>query len=287
MVERDLALTVQRRLSWHQTPETRIGGPDDGARLIDRVGIATLFPASPEVPNLFHAYSGDPGATTDAGHDSPSGEVYSWRWTLGKREAAFYSVLVRNRPTWVSWPLVPAILRLCGETRTPDDLYAAGVISRDAHRVARVLDEAGTSLATGEVRRRAGFPTGKAERAAYLKAVDELDRRLIVAKVFTPDAGDLAMHHALVRTRYPTHVATAERLTTNEALDALLAAYGPTARYIIPPVLAAHLRLPGAALQARLSSLTAAGQLVTMTWPGQAQTCYRWVDTAPGVSPDV
>src|SRR5918911_907993 len=94
---------VRRRQRWCQTPKTRVAGPEEATRLIERVGIATLFPASPEVPNLFHAYVGDPGAQTSSQWDSPSGHVYGWRWALGRREAAFYSVLVRGRPTWMSW----------------------------------------------------------------------------------------------------------------------------------------------------------------------------------------
>ena len=39
--------------------------------------------------------------------DSPAGEVYVWRWALGRKEVAFYSAIVRKRPTWVSWTLLP------------------------------------------------------------------------------------------------------------------------------------------------------------------------------------
>src|SRR5947209_6667615 len=96
---------ASRLARWRQTPETRIANPDEARRLIDQVGVATLYPASPEFPNLFHAFMGDPDAKTDSGHDSPSGQVYAWRWALGRQGTAFYSVLVRGRPTWVSWAL--------------------------------------------------------------------------------------------------------------------------------------------------------------------------------------
>src|SRR5437763_370208 len=105
-------LTVERRKRWRQTPEDRIPDSEAAIGLIDRVGIATLFPASPEVPNLYHAYVGDPDRPTDAKWDSPSGQVFEWRWHLGRREAAFYGVVVSKRPTWVSWTMVPAVLRL-------------------------------------------------------------------------------------------------------------------------------------------------------------------------------
>lgn len=272
----EAALLARRRALWGQTPETRVLDPDGAARFIERVGVATLYPVSPEVPNLFHAYTGDPEARTDSGHDSPSGDVYGWRWTLGRREAAFYSILVRSRPTWVRWTLFPAIFRLWGELRMPDELYDAGELSADGYRVARALDAAGGVLSTGELRLRADFPTGKARRAAYLKAVDELDSRLLLAKVFSSDEDDLGMRHALVRTRYPEHVADAEAMTREAALDAFLAAYLPSATYAVPAVLAKHLKLSEAELRVGLDRLVGDGRAASLTLSERKGTCYRW-----------
>jgi hypothetical protein len=267
---------ARRRERWCQTPTTRVADPEEATRLIEHVGIATLFPASREVPNLFHAYVGDPGAQTSSQWDSPSGHVYGWRWALGRREAAFYSALVRGRPTWISWALFPAMLGLCGELRTPDELYDAGELSGDAYRIAQALDAAGGVLSTGELRRRAGFPTGKSQRAAYLKAVDELDNRLLLAKVFSADDDD--MRHALVRARYPEHVAAAETMPRADAMDAFLTTYLPAAVYAVPAMLAKHLKLPEAELRAGLDRLGSAGRATTLTLPQQKGICYLWED---------
>ena len=267
-----------RRARWHQTAADRIADPEDAARLIEAASVATLYPASSEIPNLFHAYTGDPATKADSGHSSPSGEVYGWRWTLGRREAAFYSVLVRGRPTWVGWTMLPAILRLCGETRRPDQLYAAGEISADAQRIAQVLGAADDALSTGELRRQAGFPTGKPQRAAYLKAVDELDTRLLLAKVFSADEDDIEMRHALVRTRYPDAAGIAAGQTREAALDTFLAAYMPLAVYAVPAVLAKDLRLPEAELRAGLDRMVGAGRATALALPGQKGGCYLWAD---------
>jgi hypothetical protein len=138
------ALHAQRLARWHQTQDTRIMDAEGGALLIDTLGLVTLYPVSSELPNLFAAYSGDAAARTDSNWDSPSGEVYTWRWLLGRRHAGFYTALVRSRPTWLRWTLLSAIICLCGETRTPDELYDASIISADAYRVARTLEEAGS-----------------------------------------------------------------------------------------------------------------------------------------------
>jgi hypothetical protein len=131
------------------------------------------------------------------------------------------------------------------------------VLSADAYRVARVLEAAGGALRTGEIRRQAGFPTGKPQRAAYLRAVQELDRRLLLAKVFAAGDGEPDMHHALVRIRYPEHVAAAERLTRDEALDSVLATYLASAVYALPGALAKQLAVPERELRAGLDRLVA------------------------------
>jgi hypothetical protein len=268
------SLEAVRLERWCQTPATRIADPAAAEQLIQRVGLATLYPVSPEVPDLFHAYIGDPAAQTDSKWDSPSGEVYTWRWVLGRRAAAFYTALVRGRPTWVSWALMPAVLCLCGELRTPDELTDAGVLSRDAYRVARALEESSGDLSTGELREAAGFPTGKEHRAAYLKAVQELETQQLLAKVFSQQ--DEETRHALVATRYPDHVATAARLPRERALDQLLAAYLPHAVYAVPGVLARHLRLREDELRAGLERLVASGHAEAAALPARKGACYVW-----------
>lgn len=53
-------LAVQQRLhNWCQTHETRLSGESMASAFIERVGVATLYPASPEFPNLFSAYVGE------------------------------------------------------------------------------------------------------------------------------------------------------------------------------------------------------------------------------------
>jgi hypothetical protein len=278
MTQAGQALTQRRLANWRQTPETRIAGDEEAPELIDRLGIITLYPASPEVPNLYHAYMGDPTAKTEAKWDSPSGIVYSWRWTLGRREAGFYAVLVRKRPTFVSWRLLPAAIRLFAELRMPDELYDQGVISSAAYRITQALEAAGGALTTGELRAAAGFPAGREQRAAYLKAVEELDTRLLLAKFFT--SGDDDAHHALLYLRYREYVDAAEHLTREEALDQVLRVYLPNAVYAATSILARHLQLEEAELCAGLDRLVDAGQADKRTLPGDKGDCYVWIGDA-------
>jgi hypothetical protein len=269
-----LELQALRRERWNQTPDTRLADAAAAPALIDRVGIATLFQASPEIPNLYHAYMGDPAAKTSSKWDSPSGEVYSWRWTLGRQGVAFYTTLVSRRSTWVSWSMLPAILRLCGETRMPDELYDTGALSSEAYRIAQALEEAGGTLDTGELRKAANFPVGKASRAAYLKALEELEIRLLVAKYF--QAGNDDTFHTLLTTHYQDHVARAQELSREVALEQVLTTYLPQAVYVLPTTLARHLRLPEPELRASLERLCEQGQAETVSFAEQKGTCYLW-----------
>ena len=264
-----------RRLDhWRQTPSTHLAGPDDAVTLIERLGIVTLYPASPEVPNLYHAYVGNPERKTEPQWDSPAGQVFGWRWSLGRRSVAYYTLLVRKRSTWVRWDLLPAVLRLWGELRALDELDHMRHISPTAYRIARVLEDAETPLSTGDLRQAAGLAVGREQRNAYLKAVEELESRLLLAKVLTSEDDD--MRHALVSTRFREHMDAAERMTRELALDAVLAAYLPCAVYALPAALARHLRLPEAELRAGLDRLVAAERATAATFPDIRGDCYIW-----------
>ncbi len=264
----------QRLTNWRQTPETHLAGAEDAIGVIERHGVVTLYPVSPEVPNLFSAYIGDAAAKTDPNWDSPSGQVYTWRWLLGKREVALYAVLVRARPTWISWAMAPAALRLWSDQRTPDELSDSGLISPDAYRITQALERAGGTLATGDLRREAGFPTGKDQRTAFLKAIAELDARLLLAKTFAGDGDE--MQHALIAARYPEHSRAAERLTREDALDTWLRAYLSGAVYALPAPLGKHLKLPEPELRSAFDRLVDRGLARRVAFPDQKGACYTW-----------
>ena len=136
-------------------------------------------------------------------------------------------------------------------------------------------------LSTGVLRALAGYPTGKAERAAFLRAVAELDDRLLLAKVFAGDDDD--MRHALVHVRYPEHVAAARALSAEAVLDRLLMTYLPLAAYTRPVPLARAIGLPPGDVVAGLERLAAAGYAVPAPGPDSAREGPRfaWADAVP------
>ena len=263
----------QRRYrNWHQTQDTRIRSYEEAVPLIERLGVVTLFPVSDQVASCFHAYVGDPNAKTDPGWDTPSGEVYTWRWHLGRHNVAAYVPFVRKRPTWVSWDLLPAVLRLRADGRMPDELFDLGVISADAYRIAQALERSGGVLSTGRLREEAGFPTGKEQRTAFLRAIAELDGLLLLAKTFVGDEED--MYHALIPVHFREYAAEADRMSSEDALRLLLARYLPEAVFAVPGVLSRHLGIPQEELEAGLLGLVEEGAATAVVPAGEKRAVY-------------
>src|SRR5260370_35554288 len=117
-------LRGHRLRNWRQTRETRLRDVEDAAGEPARLKLVTGYPGSAEVPNFYHAFMGDAEAKTDSKWDSPSGEGYTWRWLLGRRGVAFYGNVVRRRPTFGAWDLLPAALVPLGRGGRPAGVRA-------------------------------------------------------------------------------------------------------------------------------------------------------------------
>lgn len=257
----DIQEIKQRRLkSWCQDGHDRVPDSQAAIGFVNRLGIATLYSASPEVPNLYWAYVSEAGVKSEAKWDSPSGHVYGWRWDLGRSDAAFYGSFVAKKPTWISWGLLPLVLGFAMDRRDPEMQYSDGLISNEAIRILRAFEGTNGTLSTKDLRQRAGFPTGKAERAAYLRGVEELDSRLMLAKTF--DVGGEAddMFHSLVRMKYGTQFTDAMKMEPDEALTKFLAAYLAQSVYFDSKLFCKHIRVPRARFENAISELVSDGR---------------------------
>lgn len=248
-------LQARRRRNWRQVPEASVPTSEEARAFIDEVGLVTLYAASPEFPSLYQAHMGDPNPPTFATWDSPSGFVYTWRWELGRPHAAFYGVVVAKKPTWIAFDRLPTVLGALMERRTPQELYEAGELSADGLRVAEAFTGTEGVLSTKELRARAGFEKGKESRAAYLKAVEELDARLWLAKRFFGEGEADEMHHALVRTHYAEAAQAGLAMDRTDALTDFLAGHLAHAAYFDPKAVGRHLKVDPAIYAAAIDRL--------------------------------
>jgi hypothetical protein len=236
-------LFAKRLASWCQDGSSNIPDPVAATDFINRHGLVTLYKASSEVPNLFWGYMGQADVKAQVEWDSDAGHVYTWRWELGHANAAFYGALVAKKPTWISWELLPLVLGFAMERRDPEDMYADGLLSAGAIRLVRAFEGSDGTLSTKELRARAGFPTGKPERAAYLKALEELELMLLVCKTFSPEGEGEDMAHSLVSTVCADAVSRSADLGAEDALHLFLKSYLPRAIYVDVKLFGKHLRL--------------------------------------------
>jgi hypothetical protein len=157
---------------------------------------------------------------------------------------------------------LPLVLGFAMDRNDPEAQYADGLLSNEAIRIVRAFEGSSGTLSTKELRQRGGFPTGKAERAAYLRGVEELDSRLFLAKTFDVGGEGDDMSHSLVRLKYAPQVAEAMRMEPLEALVQFLAVYLPQAVYIDPKVFGRHLRVSSNLMDEAVSNLVGQGLAV-------------------------
>ena len=254
-------LKAKRLASWHQDGGENIPNPAAASDFINRHGFVTLYSASSEVPNLYWSYVGLADSRAEAKWDSAAGHVYTWRWELGRTNAAFYGLMAAKKPTWISWEMLPFVLGFGMERRDPEEMYSEGLLSANAMRLARAFDGSDGTLTTRELRARAGFPTGKADRAAYLKALEELELMLLVCKTFSPDGDGEDMAHSLVSAHCRDAVNQSLSMSVEDALVGFLVRYLPNAIYVDVKLLGKHLRLPAAAYASALDALQQTGNV--------------------------
>jgi hypothetical protein len=230
--------------------------------MINALGMVTLYEASPEFPSLMLAHMGLSSYKVDSSWDSPSGFVYTWRWEIGKRRVAFYSSIVGKKPTWVSFEMLPVVLGALMERRPAPELYESGELSQPALRVWECLASHKEPVSTGDLRQGAGFPKGKEHRAAYLKAVTELEAALYLVKTFAAVEGNAdEMGHGLVQNLFPKAWSAARAMSRDVAIEKLILHHMEANCFIETAPFARALRLPPASVKEKQEQLLQSGRV--------------------------
>src|SRR5437762_4860125 len=190
--------------------------------LVDAVGFAfafTLRTGDAPIPACFDHLS-----TNDT--DRKWGWMWPWKDELPEAKKLYYGVLVARKPTFVSMKLLPTFYATFGRAGEADDHMddvRAGRLSDIARRIIEYLAQNGETQ-TKRMRAALGIssPEGKAD---YAKAIEELQRLMYVARVRAVGEcrEDYNYTYDLFVHRYPEVVRAAERVTSADAMSALLA----------------------------------------------------------------
>ena len=215
-LERLMARHRQRIASRHRVKT------DDGlVRMVDDLGFCFAFTAEEAYPV--------PGAFDHLDTRS-DGRKWEWMWgwkdKLAEDKRIYYGKLLVRKPTFVSMKMLPtfyATFGRAGETDDHLDDVRAGRLSDIARRVIEFLAQNGETQ-TKRLRAALGISSQEG-RSDYAKAIEELQRLMYVARVRAVGEGreDYNYTYDLFVHRYPEVVRAAERMTSAEAMTALLA----------------------------------------------------------------
>ena len=214
-VERALERHRERIAARHQ-----VRTADGLVRMVDELGFCFAFTseAAYPVPAAFD-------------HLATRSESRKWEWMWGwKDELAalkrlYYGKLLVRKPTFVSMSMLPTFYATFGRAGDPDDHLddvRAGRLSEIARRIIDFLAQNGE---TQTKRMRAALGITSADgKSDYAKAIEELQRLMYVARVRAVGEGreDYNYTYDLFVRRYPETVGAAERMSSSEAMIALL-----------------------------------------------------------------
>lgn len=168
------AVEAYRDQMWFRDPELRVEDVHSAERFIEGVGFcATLTDSRRPGPSLYIAVCGrrDAHLPRNIQKDPESRLAWSLKDELIRRGRVYYGKLVKGRSTLAGRRLVPFFNAIWGVPRQSE----AMLLSQDARVVLEVL-RCEWEMATRDLHKASGL----AERARFLKALDELQRTLKV-----------------------------------------------------------------------------------------------------------
>src|SRR5438874_759243 len=151
--------------------------------------------------------------------------MWGWKDELAEGKRLYYGKLLVRKPTFVSMKMLPVFYATFGRAGDPDDHLddvRGGRLSEIARRVIEFLAQNGETQ-TKRIRAALGI-TSQEGKAQYAKAIEELQRLMYVARVRAVGEGreDYNYTYDLFVRRYPETVGAAERMSSSEAMIALL-----------------------------------------------------------------
>jgi hypothetical protein len=157
--------------------------------------------------------------------DRKWGWMWTWKDELPEQKRLYYGKLLVRKPTFVSMKMLPTFYATFGRAGEADDHLDDVRAGRLSDIARRVIDHLAQRGETQTKRMRADLGITSAEgKADYAKAVEELQRLMYVARVKAVGVGreDYNYTYDLFVRRYPEIVKRAERITSNDAMTALL-----------------------------------------------------------------
>jgi hypothetical protein len=219
-------LERQRLAHYRLAQSRRLRTPSDATRYIQRFGFCWLFAPRDralELPSLFEAVKGRRDAHIDD-WDADSEKVWAWKNDLPAARRAYYGKALAGKPVFISLSMLPYAIAALGEEDV-ENAYRQGRLPHDARRVYQTLAQLGAQP-TQTLKRNAGF-AGKEGNARFHRALDDLQRRLLVAPMGATNEGMAwpSQIYDLVANWYPEQARAAKRIDIQTARVTLIERY--------------------------------------------------------------
>jgi hypothetical protein len=164
---------------------------DQARAFIEEVGFCFLYPApGTEMPSLWEAINGRSRAIPHHHHDAALSRSWEWKDSLPSRKWVWYGKLLRGKPMFVSFDLLPAFYALSENYGELDDYkqqFADGRMSVEAKAVYEALLDNGAPLSTNALRKKANMFGGGDIARRFERAMSELQADLKIVKCGTSD----------------------------------------------------------------------------------------------------
>lgn len=211
-------------------PNLKVQTEDAALAFLNEVGCAFLFPqAGVALPTLWGAINGRERDIPSHHYDHALGLAWNWKDSLPARKAIWYGKLIKQKPTFVSFDLLPAFYALSSNFGELDDYleqYADGRMSVDARTVYETLLKTGPS-STNALRRAANM-MGKGDIARrFERAIVELQTDLKIVKCGVAEDNRWKycyVYDALLRW-HPALAEQARALTGRQAMTQIILRY--------------------------------------------------------------
>ncbi len=179
-----------RNTRYHRQSGLKLHTEDQARRFVEEVGFCFLYPAPGiELPSLWEAINGRSRDIPKHHHDHALGLSWEWKDSLPSRKQLWYGKLLRGKPMFVSFALLPAFYALSENYGDLDDYrqqFADGRMSVEAKAIYETLLAEGP-LSTNALRKGANLFGGGDIARRFERAMNELQGDLKIVKCGTSD----------------------------------------------------------------------------------------------------
>lgn len=175
---------------YHRQAGRTLHSEDQAHQFVEEVGFCFLFPAPGiEMPSLWEAINGRSRDIPKHHHDHALSLSWSWKDSLPSRKQLWYGKLLRGKPMFVSFSLLPAFYALSENYGDLDDYrqqFADGHMSVEAKAIYETLLAEGP-LSTNALRKGANLFGGGDIARRFERGMAELQADLKIVKSGTSD----------------------------------------------------------------------------------------------------